>query len=77
MADESGETEILLRRAAAGGGPAQAELFERHRGRLEHRGELPRASSASLAELLLGRLTTASRAAIRAETQLARPGGPQ
>jgi RNA polymerase sigma-70 factor (ECF subfamily) len=35
-----------------------------------YRGELPRASSASLAELLLGRLTSASRAAIRAETQL-------
>ena len=35
-----------------------------------HRGAQPRASSASLAELLLGRLTTASRAAIRAETQL-------
>jgi RNA polymerase sigma-70 factor (ECF subfamily) len=35
-----------------------------------HGGPLPRASSASLAELLLGRLTTASRAAIRAETQL-------
>jgi RNA polymerase sigma-70 factor (ECF subfamily) len=34
-----------------------------------HRGHFPRASSASLAELLLGRLTTASRAAIRAETQ--------
>jgi RNA polymerase sigma-70 factor (ECF subfamily) len=34
-----------------------------------HRGGFPRASSASLAELLLGRLTTASRAAIRAETQ--------
>jgi RNA polymerase sigma-70 factor, ECF subfamily len=34
-----------------------------------HHGELPRASSASLAELLMGRLTTASRAAIRAETQ--------
>jgi RNA polymerase sigma-70 factor (ECF subfamily) len=32
-------------------------------------GAFPRASSASLAELLLGRLTTASRAAIRAETQ--------
>jgi RNA polymerase sigma-70 factor (ECF subfamily) len=32
-------------------------------------GGFPRASSASLAELLLGRLTTASRAAIRAETQ--------
>jgi RNA polymerase sigma-70 factor (ECF subfamily) len=35
-----------------------------------HRGGFPRASSASLAELLLGRLTTASKAAIRAETQL-------
>src|SRR5260370_15519891 len=35
-----------------------------------HRGALPRASSASLAELLLGRLTSASRAAIRAETRL-------
>ena len=35
-----------------------------------YRGNIPRASSASLAELLLGRLTTASRAAIRAETQL-------
>src|SRR6516162_9368512 len=35
-----------------------------------YRGDLPRASSASLAEMLLGRLTTASRAAIRAETQL-------
>jgi RNA polymerase sigma-70 factor (ECF subfamily) len=35
-----------------------------------YRGDLPRASSASLAELLLGRLTSASRAAIRAETQL-------
>jgi RNA polymerase sigma-70 factor (ECF subfamily) len=34
------------------------------------RGGYPRASSVSLAELLLGRLTTASRAAIRAETQL-------
>jgi DNA-directed RNA polymerase specialized sigma24 family protein len=33
-----------------------------------HQGALPQASSASLAELLLGRLTTASRAAIRAET---------
>jgi RNA polymerase sigma-70 factor (ECF subfamily) len=32
-------------------------------------GNLPRASSASLAELLLGRLTTPSRAAIRVETQ--------
>ena len=35
-----------------------------------HRGGFPRASSASLAEFLLGRLTTASRAAVRAETQL-------
>jgi RNA polymerase sigma-70 factor (ECF subfamily) len=35
-----------------------------------YRGDFPRASSASLAELLLGRLTTASKAAIRAETQL-------
>jgi RNA polymerase sigma-70 factor (ECF subfamily) len=34
-----------------------------------HGGAFPRASSASLAELLLGRLTTASRALIRAETQ--------
>ena len=34
-----------------------------------NRGGAPRASSASLAEMLLGRLTTASRAAIRAETQ--------
>src|SRR5262245_45582760 len=33
-------------------------------------GNFPRASSASLAELLLGRLTTPSRAAVRAETQL-------
>jgi RNA polymerase sigma-70 factor (ECF subfamily) len=35
-----------------------------------HRGALPRASSASLAAQLLGRLTSASRAAIRAETRL-------
>jgi RNA polymerase sigma-70 factor (ECF subfamily) len=34
-----------------------------------HRGDFPRASSVSLAELLLGRVTTASQAAIRAETQ--------
>jgi len=34
-----------------------------------HRGEWPHASSASLAEMLLGRLTPASRAAIRAETR--------
>jgi RNA polymerase sigma-70 factor (ECF subfamily) len=33
-------------------------------------GGFPRASSASLAELLMGRLTSASRAAIRAETQV-------
>jgi RNA polymerase sigma-70 factor (ECF subfamily) len=36
---------------------------------LQH-GQLPRASSASLAELLLGRMTTASRAAIRAEKRV-------
>ena len=35
-----------------------------------HRGALPQASSASLAAQLLGRLTSASRAADRAETQL-------
>jgi RNA polymerase sigma-70 factor (ECF subfamily) len=146
MTDETHETEALLGRAAAGDGEALAELFERHRGRLEpmvrlrldrrlqgrldvadvlqeaylefarqfseyvanpalpfylwlrlltgqklaglhrhhlgakmrnaglevslHHGALPRASSASLAELLLGRLTSASRAAIRAETQI-------
>jgi RNA polymerase sigma-70 factor (ECF subfamily) len=35
-----------------------------------HHGDFPRASSASLAELLMGRLTTASRAVIRGETQL-------
>jgi RNA polymerase sigma-70 factor (ECF subfamily) len=35
-----------------------------------HRGALPQATSASLAAQLLGRLTSASRAAIRAETQL-------
>jgi RNA polymerase sigma-70 factor (ECF subfamily) len=34
------------------------------------RGNFPRASSESLAELLMGRLTTASQAAIRAETQV-------
>ena len=34
-----------------------------------HHGRFPQASSASLAELLMGRLTTASRAAIRTETQ--------
>jgi RNA polymerase sigma-70 factor (ECF subfamily) len=146
MTDETRETEVLLGRAAAGDAPALAELFERHRSRLEqmirlrldrrlqgrldpadvlqeaylefarrfaeyaahptlpfylwlrlltgqklaalhrhhlgakmrnaglevslHHGDLPRASLASLAELLMGRLTTASRAAIRAETQV-------
>jgi RNA polymerase sigma-70 factor (ECF subfamily) len=35
-----------------------------------HRGALPPASSVSLANQLLGRLTSASRAAIRAETQI-------
>jgi RNA polymerase sigma-70 factor (ECF subfamily) len=147
MTHDSGDTQILLERAAAGDGPALAELFERHRGRLEvmlrlrldrrlqgrldpadvlqeaylevarrfrehvaaqaalpfylwlrsltgqklaelhrrhlgvkmrnaglevmlDRGAVPRASSASLAELLMGRLTSASRAAIRAETRL-------
>ena len=35
-----------------------------------HAGGLPRASSASLAELLMGRLTSPSRAAGRAETQV-------
>ena len=35
-----------------------------------HRGALPRASSVSLADQLLGRRTTASQAAIRAETQI-------
>jgi RNA polymerase sigma-70 factor, ECF subfamily len=60
-------------------GQKLAELHRRHLGTkmrsagmevsLYH-GGLPRASSASLAELLMGRLTSASRAAIRAETQL-------
>jgi RNA polymerase sigma-70 factor (ECF subfamily) len=35
-----------------------------------HRGALPQASSVSLAAQLLGRFTSPSRAAIRAETQL-------
>jgi RNA polymerase sigma-70 factor (ECF subfamily) len=146
MAGEASDSDVLLQRALAGDGGALAELFERHRGRLEqmvrlrmdrrlqgrldpadvlqeayldvarrfpeyaadpslpfflwlrfltgqrlvdlhrqhlgtkmrnaglevslYRGGFPRASSASLAELLLGRLTSASRAAIRAETQL-------
>jgi RNA polymerase sigma-70 factor (ECF subfamily) len=60
-------------------GQKLAELHRRHLGAkmrdagLEvslYRGSMPRASSASLAELLMGRLTTASRAAIRGETQL-------
>lgn len=147
MTHDPDDSDNLLERAAAGDGPALAELFERQRGRLEvmlrlrldrrlqgridpadvlqeaylevarrfpeylateaalpfylwmrlltgqklaelhrrhlgakmrdaglevslYRGAMPRASSASLAELLMGRLTTASRAAIRGETQL-------
>jgi RNA polymerase sigma-70 factor (ECF subfamily) len=146
MPDETTDNEVLLERALSGDCGALAELFHRHRSRLEqmvrlrmdrrlqgrldpsdvvqetyldvtrrfpeyvadpalpfflwirfltgqrlvdlhrqhlkakmrnaglevslNRGEIPRASSASLAELLLGRLTSASRAAIRAETQL-------
>jgi RNA polymerase sigma-70 factor (ECF subfamily) len=146
MAGEASGSDDLLRRALGGDSRALAELFERHRARLEqmvrvrldrrlqgrldpsdvlqetyldvarrfkeyaadpsmpvylwlrlltgqrlvdlhrrhlgaklrnaalevslYRGDFPRASSASLAEFLLGRLTTASRAAIRAETQL-------
>jgi RNA polymerase sigma-70 factor (ECF subfamily) len=145
MPGDAGENEVLLQRALGGDCGALADLFERHRGRLEqmvglrldrrlqgrldpgdvlqetyldvarrfpeycanptlpfflwlrlltgqrlvdlhrqhlgarmrsadlevslYRGDFPRASSASLAELLLGRLTSASRAAIRAETQ--------
>jgi RNA polymerase sigma-70 factor (ECF subfamily) len=147
MTHDPDAPDTLLERAAAGDGPALAELFERQRGRLEvmlrlrldrrlrgrldpadvlqeaylevarrfpeyraseaampfdlwvrlltgqklaelhrrhlgakmrdaglevtlYRGSMPRASSESLAELLMGRLTTASRAAIRGETQL-------
>jgi RNA polymerase sigma-70 factor (ECF subfamily) len=146
MPGDASDNEVLLERARGGDCGALAELFERHRGRLEqmvrlrldrrlqgrldpgdvlqeayldvarrfpeyranptlpfflwlrlltgqrlidlhrqhlgakmrsaglevslYRGGFPRASSASLAELLLGRLTSASRAAIRAETQL-------
>jgi RNA polymerase sigma-70 factor (ECF subfamily) len=146
MAGDASDNAVLLERAVGGDSGALAELFDRHRGRLEqmvrlrldrrlqgrldaddvlqetyldvarrfpeyvanpavpfflwlrfltgqrlvdlhrrhlgakmrnaglevslYRGDSPRASSASLAELLLGRLTTASRAAIRAETQL-------
>src|SRR5262249_3890092 len=40
-----------------------------------YRGALPQASSASLAAQLLGRFTTASQAAIRAERQLRLPEG--
>jgi RNA polymerase sigma-70 factor (ECF subfamily) len=145
MSHDASEIEVLVGRAAAGDGPALAELFERHRGSLEQmvrlrldrrlqgrvdpadvlqesyldlarrfpeytanpalpfylwlrlltgqklvdlhrhhlgakmrdaglevslcRAELPPASSESLAEQLLSRLTSASRAAIRAETQ--------
>ena len=145
MPGDASEHQVLLERALGGDREALAELFERHRGRLEqmvrlrldrrlqgrldpadvvqdafidvarrfpeyvaeqalpfflwlrlltgqrlvdlhrqhlgakmrnaglevslYRGDFPRASSASLAELLLGRLTSASRAAIRAETQ--------
>jgi RNA polymerase sigma-70 factor (ECF subfamily) len=146
MPGDASDNEVLLERARGGDCGALAELFERHRGRLEqmvrlrldrrlqgrldpgdvlqeayldvarrfleyranptlpfflwlrlltgqrlvdlhrqhlgakmrsaglevslYRGDFPRASSASLAELLMGRLTSASRAAIRAETQL-------
>ena len=146
MAGDASDPKVLLERALGGDCGALAELFERHRGRLEqmvrlrldrrlqgrldpadvlqetyldvarrfteyaadpalpfylwlrfltgqrlvdlhrqhlgakmrnaglevslYRGDFPRASSASLAELLLGRLTSASRAAVRAETQL-------
>ena len=60
-------------------GQKLAELHRRHLGAkmrnagLEvtlYRGSMPRASSASLAGLLMGRLTTASRVAMRGETQL-------
>jgi RNA polymerase sigma-70 factor (ECF subfamily) len=59
-------------------GQKMAELHRRHLGTkmrgagMEvslHQYGMPRASSASLAELLMGRLTSASRVAIRAETQ--------
>jgi RNA polymerase sigma-70 factor (ECF subfamily) len=145
MTSGTNETEVLLARARGGDCGALAELFERHRGRLEqmvrvrldrrlqgrldpadvlqdayldvarrfkeyaadpalpfflwlrlltgqrlvdlhrqhlgakmrdagremslHRGGLPQASSESLAEMLLGQLTSPSRAAVRAETQ--------
>ena len=150
MPGDAGDNEVLLERARGGDGGALAELFERHRGRLEqmvrlrldrrlqgrldpadvlqeayldvarrfpeyaadpalpfflwlrlltgqrlvdlhrqhlgtkmrnaglevslYRGDFPRVSSASLAELLLGRLTTASRVAIRAEESALRRG---
>jgi RNA polymerase sigma-70 factor (ECF subfamily) len=60
-------------------GQKLAELHRRHLGAKMRnaglevslaRSALPRASSASLAEMLMGRLTSASRAAVRAETQL-------
>ena len=40
-----------------------------------HRGPLPQVTSLSLAEHLLGKLTSASRAAMRAELKLRVPGG--
>jgi RNA polymerase sigma-70 factor (ECF subfamily) len=60
-------------------GQALVDLHRRHLGAMMrdaglevslHRGSLPRASSLSLAELLLGRLTSRTRAAQRAELQL-------
>ena len=36
MTNDTSETEILLGRALGGDCGALAELFERHRGRLEH-----------------------------------------
>jgi RNA polymerase sigma-70 factor, ECF subfamily len=145
MPDDLSDNQVLLGRALGGDCGALAELFERHRGRLEQmvrvrmdrrlqgrldpadvlqdayldvarrfkeyaadpalpfflwlrllagqrlvdlhrqhlgakmrdagrevsprRGDLPQASSESLAEMLLGRLTSPSRAAVRAETQ--------
>ena len=150
MAGDASDPKVLLERALGGDCGALAELFERHRGRLEqmvrlrldrrlqgrldpadvpqemyldvarrfaeyapdpalpfylwlrflagqrlvdlhrqhlgakmsnagleeslYRGDFPRVSSASLAELLLGRLTTASRVAIRAEESALRRG---
>src|SRR3954466_15635884 len=60
-------------------GQKLAELHRRHLGaKMRNAGlevsldrwKLPPASSASLAELMMGRLTSASRAAVRAETRL-------